>query len=473
MLLLVSSAYGLSEEERKFLLLYFDEEDLVVVSATRSLKSISRVAENVEVISAADIELMNAHTVAEVLNGVTGVQVMADGGPGTIATALILGSEFRHVAVFLDGILLNNLSDNFADIGAIPVQMIARIEVIKGPASSVWGSSLGGVINIITKAADATLPGGLISASLGQRASGDFRAEMFGKKGNFGYYLYAGRLQTDGLTPGFDVDDNHIYTKLTYKLADRTDIFFTLFYQKNNIGDGAYKVYDVKYRNRSEQLLTTLSLKSQLSSETDLNVSLRSAMGDVKFFVSQLSDGAGLFNSQYRDNKYGASAQLTWRHGIHSMVFGTDYDKGILHASTVSGDAPELRKIAFFANDTIELGKFSLTPGIRYDNTNISDDFISPSLGITYRLENSTILRAFVSRGFNNPALNWTSASSELFEYKANPDLKTAEDMVLPVGRRNRGLEICMAEGKSLQEQYKRYYNGRNYIRWPIFLDVC
>jgi len=75
MLLFVSSVSAMSEEERKLLLLYFDEEELVVVSTTRSLKSISRVAENVEVVTATDIELMNAHTVAEALYNVTGIEM--------------------------------------------------------------------------------------------------------------------------------------------------------------------------------------------------------------------------------------------------------------------------------------------------------------------------------------------------------------------------------------------------------------
>ena len=65
----------MSEQERKFLLMYFDEDELFVVSTTRSLKSISRMAENVEVVTAEDIELMNAHTLADVLNTINGVQV--------------------------------------------------------------------------------------------------------------------------------------------------------------------------------------------------------------------------------------------------------------------------------------------------------------------------------------------------------------------------------------------------------------
>ncbi|MDA8423237.1 MAG: hypothetical protein M0Z89_07865, partial [Nitrospiraceae bacterium] len=75
MLILSSSAFAQSDEEKSFLSMYFSKDELNVISTTRSLKSISQVAENVTVVTAAEIKLMNAHTLADVLNTVTGIQV--------------------------------------------------------------------------------------------------------------------------------------------------------------------------------------------------------------------------------------------------------------------------------------------------------------------------------------------------------------------------------------------------------------
>ena len=96
-----SPAFAMSEEERSFLLMYFKEDEIEVISATRSLKSVSRVAENIEVVTKDDIELMNAHTVAEVLYFVTGIEVTAFVGPGAQGTAGIYGSDYNRVAVLL------------------------------------------------------------------------------------------------------------------------------------------------------------------------------------------------------------------------------------------------------------------------------------------------------------------------------------------------------------------------------------
>src|SRR4030067_2072965 len=185
-------AYAQIEEEMKILRMFYKEEELVV-TPTRYPKPISQVAENVTIITAEQIESMNAHTLTDVLNTIPGIQVDMRGGLGSVANARIQGSEFRHALVMIDGVTLNNLSDSFADISAIPVQIIERIEIIKGPASSSWGSSLGGGINIITKApAQEKKVEGILSASYGERNTGDYRGEIAGKIGDFGYYVYGG-----------------------------------------------------------------------------------------------------------------------------------------------------------------------------------------------------------------------------------------------------------------------------------------
>ncbi len=185
------------DEDDKFLLMYFTEDNLYVESSTRSRKSLTQTAENVTIVTAQDIKLMNAHTLADVLNTVTGVQVFLTGGPGSIAQALIQGSENWHVAVFMDGIPLNNLSDTVAEVGSVPVQNIEKIEIIKGPASSAWGSALGGVINIITKSGSSDELNGMVSASYGKANTGDFRMEASGKDDRCGLLPY-GQAAGDG-----------------------------------------------------------------------------------------------------------------------------------------------------------------------------------------------------------------------------------------------------------------------------------
>jgi vitamin B12 transporter len=121
----------------------------IVVSATRAPTPMQDVAANITVVDKEAIEKMPAATVAEVLQYVPGVSVEFEGNIGSRATIRIQGSETRQVAVYMDGVPLNQLANPSTDLNYVPVDIIERIEVYKGAASSAWGSSLGGVINII------------------------------------------------------------------------------------------------------------------------------------------------------------------------------------------------------------------------------------------------------------------------------------------------------------------------------------
>ena len=178
---LSQTAAAQHEEEMKILRMFYEEKDLVV-SPTRHPKPISQVAENITVVTAREIEEMNAHTVAEVLNSIPGLFIVFNQGIGSFGSTSLLqiqGSEERHVLVLVDDIPWNFLNSGAAETNSIPVGIIERIEVIKGPASSAWGSSLGGVVNIITKpAGTAKRPSGSIRGSYGEKDTQDYRAEV-------------------------------------------------------------------------------------------------------------------------------------------------------------------------------------------------------------------------------------------------------------------------------------------------------
>jgi vitamin B12 transporter len=411
-----------AEDEMKVLRMFYKETDLVE-TASRYPKPISQVAENITIVTAGEIEAINAHTLTDVLNYVPGVQLEPTGGPGSVATPHIQGSDFRHVLVLIDGVALNNMSDNIADIGSIPVQQIERVEIVKGPASSSWGSSLGGVINVITKSADdARRFGGAASASIGERNTGDYRGEASGRTGALGYYLFTGKLLSDGLTPGTSFDGNNFYSKLHWSADEKSGILLTLGYTEGTRGAGEFPAFDFSIRNDFERFFATLALNHPLSDNLEMNLSLRGLLQNNDFFQNELGTGATLAKLNGEEATIGGSAKLTWREGMHNLLVGGDYDNGELESNNLFGGKQRLEKWALFANDTITIGGFSFTPGIRYDHTNTNGNFFSPSFGATYSLAASTVLRASVARGFNIPPLSATFGTG--FFSLPNPELK-------------------------------------------------
>ncbi|MDZ4246925.1 MAG: TonB-dependent receptor, partial [Dehalococcoidia bacterium] len=83
---------------------------------------------------------------------------------------------------------------------------------------------------------------------------------------------------------------------------------------------------------------------------------------------------------------------------------------------------PSVTRWDLYANDTIALDRWTITMGIRYDDNSIIGSFVSPSLGVTYKLGENSLVRASVARGFTQPPLSWTSAGGLFLE--PNPSLK-------------------------------------------------
>ncbi len=120
-------------------------------------RPISKIAENTTVITAEQIALLNAHTLADVLQTVPGVQLDVLQTPGGFTDFNIQGSftGYSHILVLIDGVQQNNQVQGMGFPNLIPVQQIERVEIIKGAASGSWGQALGGVVNVVTKSPDS------------------------------------------------------------------------------------------------------------------------------------------------------------------------------------------------------------------------------------------------------------------------------------------------------------------------------
>lgn len=146
--LIPTFAWGEDDEDTSEL---FSAGQDQIVSTSRFPRPSSRIAENITVITADDITRINAHTLADVLQTIPGIQLDYLRTPSSFSFFNVQGAFSTTVLVMIDGIRQNDFDQNMAIPGSIPVQQIERIEIIKGAASASWGSALGGVINIITK----------------------------------------------------------------------------------------------------------------------------------------------------------------------------------------------------------------------------------------------------------------------------------------------------------------------------------
>jgi vitamin B12 transporter len=187
-----------SDDEKKYYRVYIGEP--VIVTASRLREPLERALSSVTVITGEEIARQQALTVSEILRTVPGMDVQSSGGTyGSMTDVRLRGAEPDQLLVLVDGMRVNSSwlsSFNFADL---PVENVERIEVVRGPASALYGSeAVGGVINIISKKGSGparpmlTVEGGSLGTARALLA-------LSGSATSLDYSLTLSRLVSDGL----------------------------------------------------------------------------------------------------------------------------------------------------------------------------------------------------------------------------------------------------------------------------------
>ncbi len=127
----------------------------LVITAARAPQSLGTVLATINVITRDEIDAAGTATLAELLQRKAGVEIRSNGGPGQPAGVFIRGANSQHTLVLVDGLRLGSSTSGAAAFENIPLDLIERIEIVKGPLSSLYGSdAIGGVIQIFTRNLD-------------------------------------------------------------------------------------------------------------------------------------------------------------------------------------------------------------------------------------------------------------------------------------------------------------------------------
>jgi vitamin B12 transporter len=124
----------------------------IIVTATRTAQTADDTLAPVTIITREDIERLQPHSLPELLSGLPGVSVASNGGLGTVSSVFLRGTESDQVLVLLDGVRIGSVTSGTTAFEQIPVDLIERIEIVRGPRSALYGSeAIGGVIQIFTR----------------------------------------------------------------------------------------------------------------------------------------------------------------------------------------------------------------------------------------------------------------------------------------------------------------------------------
>lgn len=174
--------------------------EAVIVTATRTAQTADATLASVTVITRDQIEQLQAQSVQDLLRGVAGIAIANNGGAGKQTSVFMRGTESDHVLVLVDGVKIGSATAGGAALQNIPIAQIERIEIVRGPRSSLYGAeAIGGVIQIFTRKGQGEIKP---SFSVGMGSYGTYSAQA-GVAGGDKTNWFSANL-TDLNTKGFN-----------------------------------------------------------------------------------------------------------------------------------------------------------------------------------------------------------------------------------------------------------------------------
>lgn len=175
------------------------DEDAIVVTATRTAQTTDESLTSVTVITREDIEKSQALSVPELVRGTTGLDVTAQGGFGKLSSFFLRGANSNQVLALVDGLRWGSVTAGSSPWEFLPLSEIERIEIVRGPRSSLYGSdAIGGVIQIFTRSGKGP-PTGRVEVSVGSEDTTNVVAGLSGGDERNWYNVSASRFRTDGI----------------------------------------------------------------------------------------------------------------------------------------------------------------------------------------------------------------------------------------------------------------------------------
>jgi vitamin B12 transporter len=417
----------------------------VFVTATRTPISKNNVIADVTTISSEDIERAGSSSLPELLQRQPGIEISNLGGPGKVSTIGIRGTSSTHSIVLVDGIRLSAATTGFSAIEHIPLSQIEKIEIVRGPASSLYGQdAIGGVIQIFTKKGiDGFKP--YVDIGYGSYNTSNFKSGVRAGNNQTTYAINFAAMNSDGFSAfvpnpanaanskNLDKDGYKNYSlssSLSHKINQDYEIDLQYFLSNGkNQFDNRFANFSPSfhgnYRNEIKLETYAMNIKGQINKAWQSSIKL-SQSTDKYLDLQKLNNFTFEDDANLKDLYKTTQDQLSWQNNVAlprgSITLLYDFLKQRIKTTDVYEKTQRTNHGVMVGYSLIE-DKHNFQSNFRKDFNSVYEDAVTGNIGYAYSIDPNWTIASSYGTAFVSPSFNFLYSLADSFAL-GNPNLK-------------------------------------------------
>ncbi len=399
----------------------------VVVTATRTETPAGQLGAAVTVITGEEIDTRRYPTVDEALRMVPGVEIRRSGSFGKTTSISIRGANPNQVQVLIDGVRVKSTTTGQAELSDLSPELIERIEVIRGPQSTLYGAdAIGGVVNIITRRGQGP-PTAWTTQEVGNRDTLRSTAGIAGSREIFDYAFGLSHFESNGQFKNDGVNQDSFNARFGVSLPGQTTVSLATRWNQTNTGLPIEFVgtpnpivptlLDPNTRQESETWTVSLGVQSRPVSWWGTEFRLGRYWNKQAFIdppdpfpcppatFGPPCDFPGTFESERRE--------VEWLNHFHvgtwsTSTFGIEYRHETANVQGTSGfDGLAETVSGLFQQQFRFFDRLFMSAGVRVEDNNVFGDSVTERGSLAYQIKEwGTRLRGGAGSGFRAPTFN-------------------------------------------------------------------
>lgn len=437
--ILIFSFSGYSQDNSKE-----EQLDSIVIASSRIDLPFKENSRTIKVITALEIKESAVTNVSDLLQQVAGIDMRRRGVAGMQADLYIRGGSFDQTLILIDGIKVEDPQTGHHTMNmALPIEVIERVEIIKGPAARVFGqNAFTGAINIVTKSnANNVNAIGFQVGSYGQEHVNGTIGKDLGKTS---VIAHASINTSDGYRHNTDFENQNYFFKSSFN-KDKTPINLIGYFTERKFGANGFYASPAAINQYEETQSSLVGVTSEIKSK---NLTIKPRLywkrnQDMYVFIRQ---NPAIYRNLHISNKVGGEINMSYSSRLGTTGFGIDIAKVYLSSNNL-GDRNRFMSTLFLEHRfKLAKDKLDITPGVAVTYFSDFKFHAFPGIDLGYQINDE--LKVYANAGYTYRIPTYTdlyySDPTTLGNENLNPEEALTEEIGIKYNKGNFSTSIAV-----------------------------